>query len=295
MMSRARGDGLVRVAAIQMSMQDDQKKNLEKAIELVERAAREGARLILLPELFAGTYFPQTEQEEFFSWAEAVDNHSFLPIFQKLARQLEVVLPISFFERAGPSYYNSLQMIDADGSSLGVYRKLHVPDGPGYEEKFYFSPGNFPARVFQTRVGRIGCGICWDQWFPEFARLLALQGAEILLYPTAIGSEPPSANSLDTRKMWRRAMVGHAVSNALPVLAANRYGKEGGAEFYGNSFICDEQGEVVVKCDEPEEAVLHAEFDFGAQALFRASMGFFRDRRPDVYQGLLQREDTAEG
>jgi N-carbamoylputrescine amidase len=212
-----------------MQMGQSRQGNVERALEWVEQAAQAEAKIVLLPELFEGVYFPQTEEEHYFDWAHPFDleSHPFLSRFQDAAKQLGVVLPVSFFEKAGPSYYNSLCVFDADGANLGLYRKAHIPDGPSYEEKFYFSPGNTPPRVFKTRFGSVGIGICWDQWFPELARLLTLQGADILLYPTAIGSEPPAAGELETRKMWRRAMVGHAVCNAIPVVAANRMGAEG--------------------------------------------------------------------
>ena len=282
------------VAAVQMKISENRNENIEQALDLVAQAAAQGAKLILLPELFESVYFPQTEREDFFDWAQEIsDQHSFLPRFQKLARNLGVVIPLSLFEKANHSYYNSVVMIDSNGNSLGTYRKAHIPDGPNYEEKYYFAPGNTPPRVFETRLGRIGCGICWDQWFPELARSLALQGAEILLYPTAIGSEPPEAGSLDTRKMWRRAMVGHAVCNAMHVVAANRVGSEGQMHFYGNSFICDPTGEIVACEDSPVETILVHEIDMSVWRRFRAGMGFFRDRRPEFYGNLLSREGTV--
>lgn len=286
----------VRVAAVQMEIAQNRNENVERALVWTRKAAAAGAQIILLPELFEGWYFPQTEEEHYFEWAHAFDlgSHPFLSRFQSLARELKVVLPVSFFERAGPSYYNSLCIFDADGSALGLYRKAHIPDGPSYEEKYYFSPGNTPPRVFRTAYGVLGCGICWDQWFPELARILALQGADLLLYPTAIGSEPAEAGELDTRKMWRRAMVGHAVCNALPVVAANRVGTEGAMHFYGNSFITDCAGEILCAHDLPEESLLTAQIDLSYGSRFRAGMGFFRDRRPDLYSPLLHREVNAE-
>ncbi len=279
------------VAAIQMSPQEDRLQNVEAAKRLVREAAAAGAQIILLPELFESLYFPQTEEEGFFDWAQEVGpDHSFLPAFQEIARENQVVLPVSFFERAGPSYYNSLAVIDATGDILGVYRKTHIPDGPGYEEKYYFSPGADAPRVYETHHGRLGCGICWDQWFPEVARVLCLQGAELLLYPTAIGSEPEAAGELDTRFMWRRAMIGHAVCNAVPLVAANRCGTEGSQRFYGHSFVADPQGELVQAAAEETEVILHARFDRDAHRRFRAGMGFFRDRRPELYKDILHRE-----
>lgn len=286
----------VTVAAVQMEMGQNLQDNIQRALGWVRKAADAGAQIILLPELFAGRYFPQTEEEHYFEWAHPYDleSHPFLSRFQDLARELSVVLPVSFFERAGPSYYNSLCVFDADGAALGLYRKAHIPDGPSYEEKYYFSPGNTPPRVFKTRYGILGCGICWDQWFPELARIFALQGADLLLYPTAIGSEPAEAGELDTRQMWRRAMVGHAVCNALPVVAANRVGVEGAMRFYGNSFISDCAGEILCAQDAPEEGLLTALIDFSHGKRFRAGMGFFRDRRPDLYSPLLHREVSPE-
>jgi N-carbamoylputrescine amidase len=204
---------------------------------------------------------------------------------QALAAELEVVLPVSFFERSGQNYYNSLVAIDADGTALGIYRKSHIPDGPGYEEKFYFRPGDTGFQVWNTRHGRIGVGICWDQWFPEAARSMALQGAEVLLYPTAIGSEPGEPDA-DTKAPWQRAMVGHAVVNAMPVAAANRIGTEGGLTFYGSSFVCDQRGDVKVELGREDAGVAVASFDREALRRYRANWGFFRDRRPDLYGRL---------
>ena len=278
------------LAVIQMSMTDVLKSNVEKASEFVTMAAAKGANIILLPELFENLYFPQQEREEFFQLAHPFDNnHPFLGHFQSLARDLKVVLPISFFERSNHCFFNSLCVFDADGSNLGLYRKSHIPDGPGYEEKFYFAPGDTGFKVFPTAYGRIGAAICWDQWYPECARAMCLEGAELLLYPTAIGSEPPEANALDTKDMWQRAMIGHAVSNSVPVAAANRRGREGNADFYGASFICDVRGEKVQEANHDFEGVLCTEIDFEANKLFRAGMGFFRDRRPGHYGRLLQR------
>jgi N-carbamoylputrescine amidase len=209
-----------------------------------------------------------------------------------LARELNVVLPVSFFERAGQAFFNTLAMIDADGAVLGVYRKAHIPDGPGYEEKYYFSPGDTGFRVFDTKAGRIGAGICWDQWFPECARALALQGAEILLYPTAIGSEPPPAPPLDSRHHWRRVMQGHAGANVMPLVASNRIGQEGNITFYGTSFIAGPEGEILAELPEGKEGVITARFDLDALTLKRRSWGVFRDRRPDLY-GALGKLDGA--
>jgi N-carbamoylputrescine amidase len=257
----------------------------------VREAAGRGAEIVLTPELIDGPYFPQTEDEQAFDLARPVEEHPTISRMQKLAAELEVVLPVSFFERAGQSYYNSVAVIDADGARLGVYRKSHIPDGPGYEEKFYFRPGDTGFRVWDTRHGRIGVGICWDQWFPEAARAMALGRAEALLYPTAIGSEPEAPDE-DTRKPWRRVMVGHAVANAMPVAAANRIGAEGSLEFYGSSFICDQRGGLQVDLSDDQEGVGLATFDREALRRYRASWGFFRDRRPELYGRLIGDEPS---
>jgi N-carbamoylputrescine amidase len=279
-----------KLALVQMSMSSNLSQNVDKATRLVRDAASQGAQIILLPELFENLYFPQQELEEFFDLAHPEnDEHPFLGHFQKLAAELKVVLPISFFEQAHHCYFNSLCMIDADGSKLGTYRKSHIPDGPGYEEKFYFAPGDTGFKVFNTRYGKIGTAICWDQWYPECARAMCLEGAELLLYPTAIGSEPPEANALDTKDMWQRSMIGHAVSNSVPVAAANRIGTEANAHFYGASFICNVRGDKITEANSEFEGVILAQLDFAADKLFRAGMGFFRDRRPEQYSRLLGR------
>jgi N-carbamoylputrescine amidase len=281
----------LRVAVVQMAMTDRVDDNVERAIAWVREGARRGARLVLLPELFEGLYWPQVQREGFFALAHAVEAHPFLPRFQALARELSLVLPVSFFERAGHAHYNSLAMIDRSGELLGVYRKSHIPDGPGYMEKYYFNPGDTGFQAYPTAAGVVGAAICWDQWYPECARAMALQGAEILLYPTAIGSEPEEAGAIDTAKLWRRAMIGHAVSNVCYLAAANRVGRERleGHEqtYYGTSFIADYQGEMLVEADRTEETVLVAPVDLDAARAFRAGMGFFRDRRPDLYGPLL--------
>lgn len=280
-----------RIAVVQMSMTDRLDENVSRAVEWVREGARRGAELVLLPELFESLYWPQVQREVFFAQAHAVDGHPFLPRFQALARELGVVLPVSFFERAGQAHYNSLAMIDRTGECLGIYRKSHIPDGPGYMEKYYFNPGDTGFLAFPTAAGTVGAAICWDQWYPECARAMALQGAEILLYPTAIGSEPEEAGAIDTATLWRRAMIGHAVSNVCYVAAANRVGVErfDGREqtYYGTSFIADHQGEILAEAGRLEEAVLVAPVDLDAARAFRAGMGFFRDRRPDLYSPLL--------
>ncbi|ELS31388.1 MULTISPECIES: N-carbamoylputrescine amidase [Pseudanabaena] len=274
------------IAVIQTTLNADVTTNVAKISELVSKAAHQGAQIILPPELFEGPYFCREEQDRFFAWAQPVENHPTIIHFQHLAEELNVVIPISFFERSGQVYYNSLAMIDADGSLLGVYRKSHIPDGPGYEEKFYFREGDTGFKVWDTAFGKIGVGICWDQWFPECARAMVLMGAEILLYPTAIGSEPEEPD-LNTKDPWQRAMIGHAVSNVIPVAAANRIGLEGNQTFYGHSFIANHRGDKVAEFTDRDEGVILASFDLNQIRLNRASFGFFRDRRPDLYQVLL--------
>jgi len=263
----------------------DDRPNIDKITDLIKQAHSQGAQVILPSELFSNIYFCQEERDQFFAWAHPVQDHPLLTHFQQLAESLGVVLPISFYERDNNHYYNSLALIDRDGGILGVYRKSHIPDGPGYEEKFYFRPGNTGFRVWHTAFGKIGVGICWDQWFPECARAMTLMGADVLLYPTAIGSEPHDPD-LDTRPLWQRAMVGHAVCNVIPVAAANRVGQEGNQFFYGHSFICDQWGEILCQLGADQEGVLVEKFDLDLIRKHRASFGFFRDRRPDLY-GIL--------
>lgn len=277
----------VRLAVVQMSCSHVLEENLAKAEAFVREAASRGANIVLLQELFENLYFPQLEREELFGLAFPVEGHPFLERFSKLAAELGVVLPVSFFEHAGQAYFNSLAMIDADGRVLGHYRKSHIPDGPGYEEKYYFNPGDSGFKTWRTRFGNVGVGICWDQWFPEAARIMALKGADLLLYPTAIGSEPEEAGAIDTRDLWRRAMLGHAVSNVAYVAAANRVGTEGGTTFYGSSFISDFAGELLADADRTSEGVFTADLDLALARRQRAGWGFFRDRRPDLYGALL--------
>lgn len=278
---------LVRLAVVQMSCSHVLEENLAKAEALVREAAALGANVILLQELFENLYFPQLEREELFALAHPVKGHPFIERFARLAGELGVVLPVSFFEQAGQAYFNSLAMVDSNGEVLGHYRKSHIPDGPGYEEKYYFNPGDSGFKTWRTRFGNIGVGICWDQWFPEAARIMALKGADLLLYPTAIGSEPDEAGGLDTRDLWRRAMLGHAVSNVAYVAAANRVGREGNATFYGSSFISDYEGELLADADRTSEVILTADLDLAAARTRRAGWGFFRDRRPELYRALL--------
>ena len=277
------------VAALQTHFSDDMEEDVERVAKLVGQAAGRGAEVVLPPELFQGHYFCRTEDEEHFTRAFPLDRHPAVLAMREAARRLGVVIPTSYFERDGQHYYNSMALVDADGSVLGNYRKSHVPDGPGYEEKFYFRPGNTGFRVWDTRFGRLGVGICWDQWFPEAARAMVLDGAEVLLYPTAIGSEPEDAE-LDTRHAWRRAMVGHAVSNLTPVVAANRTGLEGDQSFYGHSFISDHFGDVLAELGDADEGVIVQELDLAEAAKRRAVFGFFRDRRPDLYGRLVRDE-----
>jgi N-carbamoylputrescine amidase len=281
---------ILTVAAVQAKLSDDLDANIEHLSELVRQAHRQGAQVIVLPELFEGHYFCKEERDIYFERAHPVRNHPTIAHFEALARELAVVIPVSFFEKAGTVYYNSVAMIDANGTTLGVYRKSHIPDGPGYEEKFYFRPGNTGFRVWRTRYGKVGVGICWDQWFPEAARAMTLMGAEVLLYPTAIGSEPHDP-TLDTKDPWQRVMVGHAVANVIPIVAANRVGDEDGHVFYGSSFIADPRGDLVEVADRSNEAVLVHAFDLAAIERLRAAYGFFRDRRPGLYKVLL----TADG
>jgi len=277
---------LLTVAAIQASFGPDMTANIEKAEGLVREAAKAGAQLVLPPELFQGIYFPTRQDPKWFATAYPVREHLAVLALQRLAKQLGVVIPISFFEKDGPRFYNSVAVADADGEILGVYRKSHIPDGPGYQEKYYFRPGDTGFKAWRTRAGTIGAGICWDQWYPEAARAMVLEGAEILLYPTAIGSEPYDP-AHDTHQRWQLVMQGHAVANAVPVVAANRIGVEENdgvtQEFYGHSFIADHTGALVASFGEEEEGVLVHTFDLDEIACYRADWGFFRDRRPDLY------------
>lgn len=278
----------ITIAALQLALgSDDERENIAAVSVLVEEAAGKGAQIVLPPELFGGPYFCKTEDEALFARARPTAQHPCVVAMQALAARLRVAIPTSFFERDGHHYYNTLAMIDADGQILGTYRKSHIPDGPGYEEKFYFRPGNDGFKVWDVAGTRIGAGICWDQWYPESARVMALMGAELLFYPTAIGSEPYDAD-FDTSRMWRRAMQGHAVSNCMPVIAANRIGTEDGQTFYGHSFITDEWGDCVAEFGAGESGVLLARLDLARAARHRAGMGFFRDRRPQLYGRICE-------
>ncbi|GGJ53240.1 N-carbamoylputrescine amidase [Sphingopyxis bauzanensis] len=277
----------ITVAALQLPLPGPVQTNIEAVTAMVEEAATKGAQVILPPELFEGPYFCQVEDEALFASAHPTAEHPSVIAMQALAAQLKIAIPTSFFERDGPHYYNTLAMIGPDGAIMGTYRKSHIPDGPGYEEKYYFRPGNSGFKVWDVFGARIGIGVCWDQWYPECARAMALMGAQLLFYPTAIGSEPYDAD-LDTSRMWRRAMQGHAVSNCMPVIAANRIGIEGDANFYGHSFISDEWGDLTQEFGASETGVLIATIDLDRAAKHRAGMGFFRDRRPQLYGRLVE-------
>ncbi len=281
------GMSRITVGVVQCCLGDATKINVARVESHVRQAAANGAQFVVIPELFEGPYFPQREDEAHFDLAHALDSHPTVERMSALARELGVVLPVSVFERAGPTYFNTVVLVDADGSRLGHYRKSHIPDGPGYEEKFYFRPGDTGFRVWDTAYGRVGVGICWDQWFPEAARAMALMGAEVLVYPTAIGTEP-HAPDLDTRDPWQRVMIGHAVANSIPVAAANRIGTEGEITFYGSSFIADPRGDKVAELDRAEEGHAIASFDRNKLRRERAGWGFFRDRRPDLYRSLSE-------
>lgn len=281
----------VSVAITQMASWQDWKKNCDAAEELVRKAAKAGAQLVLLQELFDNDYFCIEQHAAFLNLAHELDRHPTVLRFAALAKELGVVLPVSVFERAGNVHFNTTVIVDADGRQLGFYRKSHIPDGRGYQEKFYFSPGDTGFKVWDTAVGRIGLGICWDQWFPESARAMALMGAELLLYPTAIGSEPPNPG-YDSSTHWQNVMRGHAAANIMPLLASNRIGKETAPDgrwdiFYGRSFIADHQGEKVEEMDRTEEGFRVQKFDLAAIGELRRSWGLFRDRRPEMYGTLM--------
>jgi N-carbamoylputrescine amidase len=277
-------------AATQMTCDWDQAGNLDRAEQLVREAAGRGARVILLQELFETPYFCKDQDEQYLALARPFQDNPVLERFQALAAELEVVLPVSFFERRNNSFFNSMAMMDADGACLGIYRKSHIPDGPGYSEKYYFSPGDTGFQVWDTRYARLGVGICWDQWFPEAARAMCLMGAEALLYPTAIGSEPHFAD-LDSRDHWQRVMQGHAGANLVPVIASNRIGLEEGTSceltFYGSSFIANHTGAIQAEANRVDQAVITAAFDLQEIRQARIAWGVYRDRRPELYRPLM--------
>jgi N-carbamoylputrescine amidase len=281
----------VTLAATQMACGEDSQKNVDREEGLVRAAHAKGAQIILVQELFETPYFCKDQLARHFSLAQPFEGNPLIKRFSALARELGVVLPISFFERANTAHFNSLAMIDADGSVLGLYRKSHIPDGPGYQEKYYFNPGDTGFKVWNTRFGRVGAGICWDQWFPECARAMALMGAEVICYPTAIGSEPPPAPAVDSSAHWRRVMQGHAGANYVPVIASNRIGREVGESceitFYGTSFIAGPTGEILAEAGRDAEAVVLATVDLDQIGEARRSWGLFRDRRPELYAPLM--------
>lgn len=282
------------MAATQMACSNEHKENIDKAENLVVAAFQKGAQIILLQELFETWYFCQEEKQEYFSLATDLETNPAVKHFAKIAKKLKVVLPISFFERKNKVFYNTVAVIDADGSVLGTYRKCHIPDGPGYEEKFYFNPGDTGFKVWHTKFADIGVGICWDQWFPEAARIMALKGADLLFYPTAIGSEPVDKSN-DSKNHWQTCMQGHAACNMLPVIASNRIGTESfdtsKITFYGSSFITDNKGQIISQTTRSDESVIAATFDLEQHRLERAAWGLFRDRRPSQYSPLL----TSDG
>jgi N-carbamoylputrescine amidase len=290
-----RGARKVTVAATQFACSWDLDENLARAELLVRRAARDGAQVILLQELFETPYFCIEQDSRHLRLATTLQENRAVAVMTRLARELGVVLPVSFFERSGQACFNSVAIVDADGEVLGMYRKSHIPNGVGYQEKTYFSPGDTGFRVWDTRFGRIGVGICWDQWFPECARVMALQGAELLMYPTAIGTEPPPALPVNSRDHWQRTQQGHAAANLIPLLASNRHGVERSLQqpdelfirFYGSSFIADQLGAKIAEAGEEGDAILLAEFDLAAAAELRDNWFVFRDRRPDLYGPLL--------
>ncbi len=283
----------VTVATTQMACGWDKQQNIDTAAELVTKAAKAGANIILLQELFETPYFCQVHDFDYFTFATSVADNAAINHFKALAKELDIVLPISFYEKSGNTFFNSVTVIDADGEILGTYRKTHIPDGIPYAEKFYFTPGDTGFKVWDTKYAKIGVGICWDQWFPECARSMALMGAELLFYPTAIGDEPTLG--IDSKGHWQRCMQGHAAANLMPVIAANRIGTEtlsqngndSTLEFYGSSFITDGRGEIIQEASKDKKEVLTATFDLDELAIARRQWGVFRDRRPSMYGTLL--------
>jgi N-carbamoylputrescine amidase len=291
---------VITVAATQFACSPCRATNLASAERVVRAAHKQGAQVVLVQELFEGPYFCIDMDPKHFAMALPIDENPAVALCKNLARELNVVLPVSVFERAGNAYFNTVAMIDAGGELLGIYRKAHIPDSPGYYEKFYFSPGDTGFKVWNTRYGKIGVGICWDQWFPECARAMAVQGAEVLLYPTAIGSEPQDA-SIDSKDHWQRTMQGHAAANIMPLVASNRIGKEQGQQwattFYGSSFVADHTGGIVKQADRTSESILTATFDLNAIREYRRAWGVYRDRRPELYKSMttLDGRQTSDG
>ena len=286
----------VTVAATQMACSWEHEANVARAEKLIREAAARGANVVLIQELFETPYFCKDHAARYFDLAKPLEGHPAVEHFRTLARELDVVLPVSVFEQANNAFYNSVVIVDAGGEVLGSYRKSHIPEGPGYHEKYYFSPGDTGFKVFATKFAKLGVAICWDQWFPETARALGLMGAEILMFPTAIGSEPQDP-SLDSSAHWQRTMQGHAAANVMPLVASNRIGVEEGAHyamtFYGSSFIASHTGEKIAEADRSSETVLTAEFDLDAVRRYRQAWGLFRDRRPDLYYPLLSLDGRA--
>ena len=276
---------MTKVAAIQMQMSEDRSANVDKALQMTKEAVASGAKIILLPELFEGLYFCKDMDKKYFSWARKRKDHPVISKFATLAQESDVVILVSYFEKAAEGYYNSLVLVDKDGEHPQQYRKTHIPDGPGYEEKFYFTPGDTGFVVWETKYGKIGAGICWDQWFCESARILTLKGADIIFYPTAIGSEPEIG--IDSKEHWQRVQMGHAATNTVPVVAANRIGVEEGESctltFYGSSFMTDYTGAKIAEASRDKEEILYAEYDFAKNAEQREYWGLLRDRRASMY------------
>ena len=281
----------VTFAATQMACSKNSKDNIDKAINIIESAAKKGANVVLIQELFETQYFCKDQKEELFELAKPFEDNPTIHLMSKVAKDNNVVLPISFFEKANKAHFNTIAMIDSDGTIMGKYRKSHIPDGPGYQEKFYFNPGNTGFKVWDTKFCKVGVGICWDQWSSEAAKIMALKGAEVILYPTAIGGEPDNNDDFDSSDMWQRAMIGHAAVNQVPIVASNRIGSEDGYEvsnfFYGRSFITDFTGEIKAEASRDKEEILIAKIDLDEAEGFRNSWGIFRDRRPDLYSALL--------
>ena len=280
---------MLKVCAVQMSMSESKSRNIAKAIQYVKDAAKKGAKIIVLPELFESIYFCKDKNKKYFLWARELKNNPVIKLFSLLAKTLHVVLPISYFEKDKDEYYNSLVVIDADGSVMDNYRKTHIPSGPGYEEKFYFKAGNTGFKVYDTAYAKIGIGICWDQWFSECARILTLKGAELIIYPTAIGSEPEI--NIDSKEHWQRVQMGHAASNTVPVIVANRVGKESGEscelEFYGSSFMSDYTGKLIAEASRDEEMLIFAEYDLDENRKMREYWELLSDRRPQMYEDIV--------
>jgi N-carbamoylputrescine amidase len=281
----------VTFAATQMACSKNSKDNIDKAVNIIESAAKKGANVVLIQELFETQYFCKDQKEELFELAKPFEDNPTIRLMSKVAKDNNVVLPISFFEKANKAHFNTIAMIDSDGTIMGKYRKSHIPDGPGYQEKFYFNPGNTGFKVWDTKFCKVGVGICWDQWSSEAAKIMALKGAEVILYPTAIGGEPDNNDDFDSSDMWQRAMIGHAAVNQVPIVASNRIGSEEGYEisnfFYGRSFITDFTGEIKAEASRDKEEILIAKIDLDEAEGFRNSWGIFRDRRPDLYSALL--------